>query len=64
LYLPVALSLTRLVNQDATMMALPREIPRRASTAWPLSIFVAKPTKSIALNNDEDAAMLSRPQQG
>ncbi|KTC82626.1 hypothetical protein Lche_0306 [Legionella cherrii] len=46
LYLPVALSLTRLENQ-ASMMALPRAIPNSSSIAWPLSIFTAKPMKSL-----------------
>ncbi|MCW8409645.1 hypothetical protein OQJ13_11750 [Legionella sp. PATHC035] len=46
LYLPVALSLTRLENQ-ASMMALPRAIPNSSSIAWPLSIFAAKPMKSL-----------------
>ncbi|CDZ76582.1 hypothetical protein BN59_00856 [Legionella massiliensis] len=47
LYLPVALSLTRLENQ-IRMMALPRAIPNSSSVAWPLSIFSAKPMKSLA----------------
>lgn len=49
LYLPVALSLTRLENQDPCMMALPRAIPNSSSIAWPLSIFTAKPTKSLSI---------------
>lgn len=46
LYLPVALSLTRLENQSC-MMALPRAIPNSLSIAWPISIFTAKPVKSL-----------------
>jgi hypothetical protein len=47
LYLPVMLSLTRLENQTR-MIALPRAIPNSLSIAWPLSIFTAKPMKSIS----------------
>lgn len=46
LYLPVALSLTRLENQNC-MTALPRAVPNSLSIAWPLSIFTAKPMKSL-----------------
>ncbi len=56
LYLPVALSLTRLVDHRSCM-DLPRRIPNSASVAWPLSFFIAKPEKRISsfdeeLNND------------
>lgn len=49
LYLPVVLSLTRLENQEYCMMALPRAIPNSSSIAWPLSIFVAKPTRYLSI---------------
>ncbi|MFA6303844.1 MAG: hypothetical protein WC627_12040 [Legionella sp.] len=52
LYLPVALSLTRLENQGR-MMALPRAIPNSSSIAWPLSIFTAKPMKSLSAPQSE-----------
>ncbi|HHS8465343.1 TPA: hypothetical protein ACTUXY_003343 [Legionella pneumophila] len=48
LYLPVALSLTRLENQKKCMMALPRAIPDSLSITWPLCIFTAKPMKSLS----------------
>ncbi len=49
LYLPVALSLTRLENQNTCMMALPSSIPNSSSIAWPLTIFMAKPTKPLSI---------------
>lgn len=53
LYLPVALSMTRLENQDTCMMALPRSIPNSSSIAWPLSIFKAIPTKPLSILDKE-----------
>lgn len=53
LYLPVALSLTRLENQDLRMMALPRAIPNSSSVAWPLSIFKATPEKPLSICDKE-----------
>ncbi len=53
LYLPVALSLTRLENQGSCMMALPRAIPNSSSVAWPLSIFTAKPTIPLSILDKE-----------
>lgn len=53
LYLPVALSLTRLENQNSCMMDLPRAIPNSSSVAWPLSIFKTSPTKSLSLRDKE-----------
>ena len=53
LYLPVALSLTRLENQGSCMMDLPRSIPNSSSVAWPLSIFTPKPTKSLSILDKE-----------
>ncbi|MDP1603574.1 MAG: hypothetical protein Q8M03_09950 [Legionella sp.] len=52
LYLPVALSLTRLENQGSSMMAVPRSIPNSSSLAWPLSIFTPKPTTSLSLSEE------------
>ena len=52
LYLPVALSLTRLENQDSSIMDLPRAIANSSSVAWPLSIFTAKPVRSITTFKD------------
>jgi len=54
LYLPVALSLTRLEHQNAGMMDLPRAIPNSSSVAWPLSIFKTKPTQSLSLRDKKD----------
>lgn len=54
LYLPVALSLARLENQDNCTMALPRTIPNSSSIAWPLSIFSAKPTKPLSISYKEE----------
>lgn len=54
LYLPVALSLTRLANQNSCMMDLPRAIPNSSSVAWPLGIFKASPTRSLSLRDKED----------
>lgn len=64
LYLPVALSLTRLANKDSytmaspSMQASPRAIPNSSSVAWPLSIFTTKPAKPLSIraeksDNDE-----------
>lgn len=53
LYIPVALSLTRLENQNSTMMALPRSVPNSSSIAWPLSIFTSKPTKTLSMLDKE-----------
>lgn len=52
LYLPVALSLTQLENQES-MMPLPRAIPYSSSVAWPMSIFTAKPAKPLAILDKE-----------
>lgn len=60
LYLPVALSLTRLENQNSCMMGLPRAIPNSSSIAWPLSIFKVKPTKSLSLCDKEPVDEVSR----
>ncbi|OGV28955.1 MAG: hypothetical protein A3E88_03740 [Legionellales bacterium RIFCSPHIGHO2_12_FULL_35_11] len=54
LYLPVALSLTRLENQASCMMALPRAIPNSSSIAWPLSIFKANPEKLLSYKEPEN----------
>ena len=57
LYLPVALSLTRLANKDSYTMASPRAIPNSSSVAWPLTIFTAKPTRSLSIldkKSDDD----------
>lgn len=35
------------------MMALPRVIPNSSSVAWPLSIFTAKPMKSLSAPKTE-----------
>lgn len=56
--LPIALSLTRMLNHNACMK-LPRGIPNSSSVAWPLSFFIAKPEKPISslgeeLNNDTE----------
>lgn len=53
LYLPVALSLTRLENQDSRMIALPRAIPNSSSVAWPLSIFKATTEKPLSICDKE-----------
>jgi len=52
LYLPVTLSLTRLVNRSS-YMDLPRKIPSSSSIAWPLSFFIARPEKSISSPDEE-----------
>ncbi len=54
LYLPIALSLSRLINQGTgRMMDLPRGIPHGYSTAWPLNFFVAKPAHSLSISKLE-----------
>ena len=46
LYLPIALSLARIVNQNS-MIPLPREVPQSTSVAWPLSIFSPQPSRFL-----------------
>ncbi len=60
LYLPVALSLARLQNQDSCMMALPRAIPNSSSVAFPLSIFKANPEKPLPIHRcDKESESVS-----
>lgn len=53
LYIPVALSLSRLENEASCMIPLPREIPNSSSVAWPLSMFKTNPTRSLPMLDKE-----------
>lgn len=51
LYVPNALSLTRLLNPNSHI-SLPREVPNSRSIAWPLSLFTPKPEQPLSLNGE------------